>query len=59
MCIETSNINTVCVLKEYFIHHYTLIMKTLDTIIDQQKLILMIHISEANNRPSSDKTDIF
>ena len=34
MCIETSNINTVCVLKEYFIHHYTLIMKTLDTIID-------------------------
>ena len=38
MCIETSNINTVCVLKEYFIHHYTLIMKTLDTIIDQQKI---------------------
>ena len=38
MCIETSNINTVYVLKEYFIHHYTLIMKTLDTIIDQQKI---------------------
>ena len=38
MSIETSNINTVCVLKEYFIHHYTLIMKTLDTIIDQQKI---------------------
>ena len=38
MCIETSNINTICVLKEYLIQTYTLIIKTLDTIIDQQKI---------------------
>ena len=38
MCIETSNINTVCVLMEYFIRNYTLIIRLLDTIINQQKI---------------------
>ena len=36
--IEVPTINTVCVLMEYFIRNYTLIIRLLDTIINQQKI---------------------